>query len=101
MKGICLLVAVSAIACETEEQAALRKMREEWEAPCLDKTVLVATTAGSPNFATCTNKFHRMLVETASEPSKEEFAAVVFCRCERGDESDYAISKQEKKNDAQ
>jgi hypothetical protein len=48
--------------------------------PCLDTSTLVATTAGSPNGFSCSNKLHRMKVET-KVIAGEEIGALVFCQC--------------------
>lgn len=50
---------------------------------CQDSATLVATTAGSPNGATCPNRHHRMRVVPATLAG-EEIGATVFCECERG-----------------
>lgn len=62
---------------ESQEEA------REWNAPCRDESVLLATTAGSPNSFTCPNRLHKMRVQVATAPSNEEAAAIVFCECQR------------------
>lgn len=47
---------------------------------CIDSATLVATTTGSPNEYSCTNKHHKMRVE-ASTKAGEEIGALVFCEC--------------------
>jgi hypothetical protein len=70
-------------AREQREQANERKAAAIWNGPCADESVLLATTAGSPSGFRCPNRLHRMEVQVATTPSKEEAAALVFCRCER------------------
>lgn len=70
--------------CEGQRQYRHRTQlegNEAWNAECHDTSTLVATTAGSPNSATCTNKHHRMRVEAVTKASNEEMGAVVFCQC--------------------
>jgi hypothetical protein len=59
-----------------------------WEGPCADTSWLLATTAGSPDRATCPNKAHRMRVQVATTPSHEEIGALVFCECQRPGEDE-------------
>ena len=85
---VVIAIAVLAMACDgPEQEEARQRAREEaaWSGPCADTSWLLATTAGSPDRATCTNKSHRMRVQVASSASNEEFGAVVFCECERPD----------------
>lgn len=49
---------------------------------CRDVTTLAATTAGSPNSATCPNKRHKMRVETRTV-SGDEIGVSVFCECQK------------------
>jgi hypothetical protein len=56
---------------------------ESWSGKCHDESWLLATTAGSPDRATCPHRLHRMRVQVATHPSNEEAAALVFCECAR------------------
>lgn len=47
---------------------------------CFNTSILLATTTGSPSFATCSNKRHKMRVEPVTK-SGEEIGALVFCEC--------------------
>lgn len=83
-----LLLAVT--ACDDHGHADIDDSRRqaaaalaEWNGPCADTAVLVATIAGYTSEHTCANKRHHMHVQVASDPSREEFGAVVFCECER------------------
>ena len=58
---------------------------EAWNAECHDTSTLIATTAGSPNTATCTNKHHRMHVEPVTKASNEEIGSLIFCQCVHDD----------------
>jgi hypothetical protein len=51
--------------------------------PCRDQSVLLATTAGSPNEFTCPNRLHKMRVQVVTTSSNEEVAALVFCECQK------------------
>lgn len=95
---VCLFIAcVWCIACDDplgEERnkarfAAEREVTEQkaWNGLCHDESVLLATTAGSPDSFRCSNKNHRMRVQVASVASNEEAAALVFCECVRNEES--------------
>lgn len=79
------VVAIGASHERAQERQAEEDRRLEWEGPCHDESWLLATTAGSPDRARCTNKLHRMHVEVATHPSNEEAAAIVFCECQRAD----------------
>jgi hypothetical protein len=95
-KSNILVVAAIAFAhvnCEHIETPQEREQRE-WEAPCHDEAVLAATTAGSPNGFKCGNKHHRMHVQVATTPSREEVGAIIFCECERGDSLDAATATE-------
>lgn len=61
-----------------------RQKREAWEGPCADSSTLVATSTGSPNAETCSNKRHKMRVQVTTI-SGNEIGALVFCEC-RGEE---------------
>jgi hypothetical protein len=88
-----LFIAITLVSCydqdgciATSDHDSRRWKREEeerWNAPCSDTSWLLATTAGSPDHATCPNKNHRMRVQVATNPSNEEAAALVFCECVR------------------
>jgi hypothetical protein len=67
------------IAWEQYEHAICEK-KVKFNEPCLDTSTLVATTAGSPNQFSCSNKLHRMKVET-KVIAGEEIGALVFCQC--------------------
>lgn len=67
---------------EYEFQRCVQNYEYNKEA-CQDSATLVATTAGSPNGATCPNRHHRMRVVPATLAG-EEIGATVFCECERG-----------------
>ena len=80
----------AAAGCESDAERRLRwenerldRERVAWAAPCSDESVLLATTAGSPSEFRCPNREHRMQVQPMTVASKEEAAALVFCRCER------------------
>lgn len=60
-----------------------REAEETWSGKCHDESWLLATTAGSPDRATCPHRLHRMRVQVATHPSNEEAAALVFCECVR------------------
>ncbi len=66
-----------------EKNQAAQATQEKWVAECHDESVLLATTTGSPSHHTCPNQHHVMHVQVASQPSNEEFGALVFCQCER------------------
>jgi hypothetical protein len=83
-----LLLGCSELTGEADRLRAERTMREAWEGPCADTSWLLATTAGSPDHATCPNKHQRMRVQVATHPSNEEAAALVFCECDRTDNAD-------------
>lgn len=71
-------------ACDSPEvQSPSRRRQIDWAEPCHDEAFLLATTAGSPERAECSNRLHRMHVQVATHPSNEEAAALVFCECER------------------
>jgi len=72
---------LSACNYEANERERIRKL--EWERPCADDASLLATTAGSPNSLTCTNKYHRMRFEVQHARSGEEIGVLVVCECER------------------
>jgi hypothetical protein len=67
---------LSAMETPRERQA------RQWTEPCADESALVATTAGSPNSFTCSNRNHRMRLEVKTQ-SGEEIAALVVCECAR------------------
>lgn len=69
------------VTCESPTARLDREKREAWVAPCQDTSVLLATTAGSPNQYTCPNQNHRMRVQVSTEPTNEEAAALVICEC--------------------
>jgi hypothetical protein len=75
------------IACESHDESHESKQkryeREQWEKPCSDEAVLLATTSGSPNSFRCSNQRHRMRVQVATASSNEEAAALIFCECVR------------------
>lgn len=71
-------------ACESPNLAEPVKNRQiQWDEPCHDQAILLATTTGSPDSFECSNRLHRMRVQVATNPSKEEAAALVFCECDR------------------
>jgi len=72
-------------SCESVEESQKRQEREAWNGPCKDEATLLATTSGSPNSEQCVNRLHVMQVQVATHPSNEEAAALVFCKCDRGD----------------
>jgi hypothetical protein len=76
----CLGIVLFLAACDPDAQYK-RDKAEAWEEPCADKAWLLATTSGSPSAAECPNKHHRMRVQVATTPSKEEIGALVFCEC--------------------
>jgi hypothetical protein len=82
--GACLgcVGIVGVIAGAEFGQAAryAREKREAWEGPCADSATLVATSSGSPNTETCTNKRHKMRVQVTTI-SGNEVGAVVHCEC--------------------
>jgi hypothetical protein len=47
---------------------------------CFNTSMLLATTAGSPNGYSCNNKHHKMRVEPVTKAG-EEIGALVFCEC--------------------
>lgn len=91
MKIVFYVIAVALVSCSDQDGCIFasdhntrswkREQEERWNAPCADTSWLLATTAGSPNAATCPNKNHRMRVQVATSPSNEEAAALVFCEC--------------------
>jgi hypothetical protein len=84
MKTIFIILAlVTLTGCEeiSGEAAWKREAKEAWVAPCADTSWLLATTAGSPDHATCPNQKHRMRVQVATKSSNEEIGALVFCEC--------------------
>jgi hypothetical protein len=78
-----ILIVLLLIGCDSPREQVRKERAVEWVEPCRDKTVLLATTAGSPNQFECGNREHVMRVQVASTPSNEEAAAVVFCECQR------------------
>lgn len=72
-------------SCDFDRSLEIEDKRQmAWRSnDCQDESVLVATTAGSPNGFTCPNHLHRMQVQVATHPSNEEAAALVFCQCQR------------------
>ena len=86
MTRLPILVLLLCIGCEhgLEDHEARQKRRaaEQWVEPCHDTLTLVATTAGSPNGERCTNRLHRMIVETKTVGA-EEIGVAVFCKCVR------------------
>lgn len=82
---ILVLAAFVFMACEdpNSESAVARRKHAAWVAECHDESVLLAITAGSPSEYTCPNQQHVMHVQVASQPSNEEFGALVFCQCAR------------------
>jgi len=85
MRAWLLLTALTFAACEGPEAAQKRQELEAWNGPCKDEATLLATTSGSPNSEQCVNRLHVMQVQVATHPSNEEAAALVFCKCDRGD----------------
>lgn len=88
MKRLLLLVLFGACepgACESSEQGIARREQAAWVAPCKDYATLVATTGGSPSNSTCSNRNHRIEVQTATLAG-EEIGAPVTCRCVRASE---------------
>jgi hypothetical protein len=89
MARIWILALLACVGClETRDETAQRRedeQQKQWNEPCRDTLTLAATTAGSPNGATCTNKLHRMIVETKTVGA-EEIGVAVFCKCVRDDE---------------
>jgi len=79
------LILLILTACESSNQVdpAVKLRQTEWAEPCHDEAMLLATTTGSPDRFECSNRFHRMHVQVATHPSKEEAAALVFCECDR------------------
>jgi hypothetical protein len=83
-----LLLVLVLTSCDffdgTRDQRLLAEARDRaWNEPCADKSWLLATTAGSPDSASCPNKLHRMRVQVATTASHEEIGALVFCECHR------------------
>jgi hypothetical protein len=79
-----LLTTLTLTGCDGESEWE-KQERLAWSAPCKDEATLLATTAGSPSVKKCPNRLHVMQVQVATQASNEEAAALVFCRCERGD----------------
>jgi outer membrane biosynthesis protein TonB len=82
--GLVLLLLLT--ACGVEDDAARQRevqRQKEWNEPCHDQSVLLATTAGSPNSLECPNKLHKMHVQVQTTKSNEEAAALVFCECQK------------------
>jgi hypothetical protein len=70
---------------DLENYGANKRRQREWTEPCHDDSVLLRTN-GAPVSHECANRLHRMRVQVATGPSKEEAAALVFCECERSAE---------------
>ena len=93
MSKLSVLILLSVlVGCDEMNGVADTRRREAekvatWNAPCADKSWLLATTSGSPSEATCPNKEHRMRVQVATTPSQEEIGALVFCECVRASEA--------------
>lgn len=79
---VCLL-GCDEMSGKADQQRAEEARIKQWEGPCADKSWLLATTTGSPSIATCPNKRHHMRVQVATTASNEEVGALVFCECER------------------
>ena len=89
MTRVAILAILLCVGCDEHtfdnyEEQAERRLAKQWNEPCRDTLTLAATTAGSPNGATCTNKLHRMIVETKTVGA-EEIGVAVFCKCIRDD----------------
>jgi hypothetical protein len=87
---VLMVVLVGLIGCDyLDGTADLRRWKQESderrEGPCADVSWLLATTAGSPNEASCPNKRHKMRVQVATTSSHEEVGALVFCECQKED----------------
>jgi len=86
MKYLLILTAMCFIGCEEgkspEQKEYDRERLEKYNEPCREYSVLLATTTGSPSTMECPNKLHKMRIQIASAPSKEEFGAVAFCECQ-------------------
>jgi hypothetical protein len=82
MKAFAVLLLVVGCA-ESEKNRHRQYEREIWEGPCHDESRLLATTAGSPDAMRCSNNLHVMQVHVTSLATKEEAAALVFCKCQR------------------
>src|SRR5574337_916558 len=75
------ILTTSMTGCDNVEDHYKQQKKEAWEEPCHDTSMLLATTAGSPNEFTCPNKHHRMQVQITTTASNEEVGALVFCQC--------------------
>ena len=87
MRYLFILFVLCLVGCDEdgkspEEKMAIRDRIEKYNEPCHDFSVLLATTTGSPSTIECPNKLHKMRIQIASAPSKEEFGAVAFCECQ-------------------
>jgi hypothetical protein len=82
MKQAILCAGLVLLSCENQEAYEKRRAAEKWNEECLDESTMVATTAGSPNSASCTNRLHRMKVQSVTLAG-EEIGALVFCECQR------------------
>jgi hypothetical protein len=70
-------------ACKSTDEQWQQRRQRAWLEPCRDSATLLATTTGSPSKRECPNRMHRLRIEVASGASNEEYAAVVFCECQR------------------
>lgn len=79
-----LILLIQLTACDNPKVTDPNTQRQTmWTEPCHDEATLLATTTGSPDHIECSNRLHRMRVQVATNPSKEEVAALVFCECDR------------------
>jgi len=79
-----LISIIGLYGCEykTDQQIQEEYEQKLYNGPCSDTSAIIATTVGSPSQFQCPNKHHKMHIQIASAPSKEEFGAVAFCECQ-------------------
>jgi hypothetical protein len=85
---IASLVALALAGCdyltgESNRRERVLRNKENWEKPCSDEAILLATTAGSPNEARCSNREHRMRIQVVTTQANEEIGSIAFCECQR------------------
>jgi hypothetical protein len=85
--ALAVLLAAMSWGCDDAFPDFAKAEKAQWDGPCADEAVLLATTADSPSKFRCWNKHHRMRVDDVTKSTTEHPAALIFCECMHDDDA--------------